>query len=108
LANHPGEGAGGPSGEGRRRLAAGLTFTNWLPAAGVAELPEERGRSLDAAIGAARARLSEVRAQGLARTLLIEFEYGLSIQEAERRWVRGLAHDLLAGNLRWPEAEPAC
>ena len=83
-------------------FAAGLSFATRLPSAEVADLLEERVRLLDGAVRASRALLDSLLAGGLSRRVLIEQEYELALQEAELRWVSGLAQDLRGGALSWP------
>lgn len=85
------------------RFAAGLSFLAALPPEEAAGLLEERARRLEEEVGRMRARLDEVREQGVPRLFLIESEHELVLREAELGWVRGLVREIRTGTLEGME-----
>ncbi|MDP9248421.1 MAG: PadR family transcriptional regulator [Candidatus Dormibacteraeota bacterium] len=72
------------------QFEAGLSLMPYLPPAQVEALLDERIRRLDGQSDRLRTEISDAARQGLDRLFLVEAEYSLAMQEAERNWVAGL------------------
>jgi len=83
---------------------AALSFLVYLDAKDATARLEERERWLGGAIREHSAGLKSV-ARHVGRIHLIESEYLIAMQKAERTWVREIIRDLRSGRLRWDLAE---
>jgi DNA-binding PadR family transcriptional regulator len=72
------------------QFEAGLSLMPYLPPAEVEALLDERIRRLDQQSDRLRTEIKDAARQGLDRLFLVEAEYSLAMQEAERNWVAGL------------------
>jgi DNA-binding PadR family transcriptional regulator len=72
------------------QFEAGLSLMPYLPPAEVASLLEERIRQLVRQSEQLRAVIAGAGQEGLDRLFLVEAEYSLAMQEAERRWTAEL------------------
>ncbi|MFC0434894.1 PadR family transcriptional regulator [Kutzneria buriramensis] len=81
-------------------FVAALTFMACLPVPDVRAALDERAATLHAAATAAAKALEEIQAP---RLLLIELEYQLARDRAEKAWVDRIVADLVSGRLAWPD-----
>src|SRR5438105_10811459 len=87
------------------QFAAGLAFAAAVGTAELAELLEERARSIEAELAEGRAIVDELLAKGLPRLFMLEGEHPQVLRAAELEWVRGLIRALADGSLAFPTAE---
>jgi DNA-binding PadR family transcriptional regulator len=82
------------------RFEAGLALLASLAPEEAMRLLAARAEALAAQLAGGRARFAEVKArQKLPRLFLIEWEYKMTLAEAELAWVRQLAADIASGAL---------
>jgi len=79
---------------------AAMSFLVHLDPKEAARQLKERGESLDAEIAQRRAAL-EAACAHVERINLIESEYLLAMQKAERAWTSGLEKEIRVGRLTW-------
>lgn len=72
------------------QFEAGLSLMPHLPPAEVEVLLDERIQRLNRQTEQLRAEIDDAVGQGLDRLFLVEAEYSLAMQDAERRWVAEL------------------
>jgi DNA-binding PadR family transcriptional regulator len=68
------------------QFEAGLSLMPYLPPADVEALLDERIRRLERQSDQLRGAIADAGQQGVDRLFLVEAEYSLAMQEAERRW----------------------
>ncbi|WP_163506225.1 PadR family transcriptional regulator [Fodinicola acaciae] len=83
-------------------FVAALSFVGCIPVPHAREALGERAAELQRAADAEAAALDEV-GRTVPRLLLIELEYQLSKDRAEKAWVDGILADLDGGQLDWPD-----
>jgi DNA-binding PadR family transcriptional regulator len=72
------------------QFEAGLSLMPYLPPDEVGTLLEERVRRLRERGEQLRAAIADAQGQGLDRLFLVEAEYSLAMQDAERAWTEAL------------------
>ena len=81
------------------QFEAGLSLMPVLPPGTVASLLEQRCRSLEVQLAAARSVEAQVKERKLPRLFVIEREFRTRLIEAELAWVRELASDIVSRRL---------
>lgn len=83
-------------------FVAALSFVGCVPVPQARAALAERAAQLGVAVESEANALAEV-GRSVPRLLLVELEYQLSKDRAEKTWVDGIIADLDSGQLSWPD-----
>jgi DNA-binding PadR family transcriptional regulator len=72
------------------QFEAGLSLMPYLPPGEVQALLDERIRRIERGLEELRAAITDAEREGVDRLFLVEAEYSMAIQDAERRWAAEL------------------